>query len=92
MTRYRNEYANFNDNRKLSNQITTALGDYLRLKVADGNASELTTQNYYSQLNNFVVWCHSESINPIEVTEDDIISYRLYLVENSYQRQWFCFA
>ena len=66
----------------IGRDLTNALADFLRLKVADGDASELTIKNYYSQINSFVEWCNSEGIEPARASEDDIILYRRWLIEN----------
>lgn len=56
--------------------VMTAFGAFLRLYVADGDASPETTRSYYGNAAQFVAWCGEQDINPATVTEDDIATYR----------------
>lgn len=60
--------------------IMTAFGAFLRLHVADGDASPETIRSYYSNAAQFVTWCGEHGINPATATEDDIAAYRQDLV------------
>jgi hypothetical protein len=51
--------------------VMTAFGAFLRLYVADGDASFETIRSYYGNTAQFVVWCGEHGINPVTVTEDD---------------------
>ena len=44
--------------------------------IADGNPSEDTIAAYYSSIRNFISWCESNDINPLNVTENHMIVYR----------------
>ena len=52
--------------------------------IADGNPSEDTIAAYYSSIRNFISWCESNDINPLNVTENHMIVYRSNLVEREY--------
>ena len=52
--------------------------------IADGNPSEDTIAAYYSSIRNFIYWCESNDINPLNVTENHMIVYRSNLVEREY--------
>ena len=56
-------------------------GEFLRLHVADGDASEHTIQSYHSNAAQFVRWCQDEGLDPARATERDLIAYRKYLTE-----------
>jgi integrase/recombinase XerD len=56
--------------------VMMAFGAFLRLYVADGDASPETIRSYYGNAAQFVVWCGEHGINPATVTEDDIAIYR----------------
>jgi hypothetical protein len=54
----------------------TPFGAFLRLYVADGDASPATIRNYYGNAVQFVAWCGEHDINPATVTGDDIALIR----------------
>ena len=54
---------------------------FLRLHVADGDASEHTIQSYHSNAAQLVSWCRDRGIDAARATEDDLIAYRKYLIE-----------
>jgi integrase/recombinase XerD len=58
----------------------TAFGAFLRLYVADGDASPETVRSYYGNAAQFVVWCGEHGINPATVTENDIATYRTFFL------------
>lgn len=60
---------------------------FLRLNVADGDASPHTIRNYHVQAGRFVAWCGENGINPATATEDDMVAYRKYLVDTGYSRE-----
>ncbi len=60
-------------------------GRFLRLYVADGDASAATMRTYHAQAAQFVTWCQQCGLSPATATEEDIISYRKYLVEAHYR-------
>lgn len=64
----------------------TAFADFLRLRVADGDASPLTVKAYQSNVAAFVAWCQEQGINPAQVTDDDLTDYRRALVEQGLSR------
>jgi hypothetical protein len=47
--------------------IMTALGAFLWLYVADGDASPTTIRSYYGNAVQFVAWCGERGINPATV-------------------------
>jgi site-specific recombinase XerD len=65
--------------------LTEIFGRFLRLYVADGDASPATMRTYHAQAAQFVAWCQQCGLNPATATEEDIISYRKHLVEAGYK-------
>ena len=61
-------------------------GKFLRLRVADGDASPATIRTYHSQAGQFVTWCRELGVNPATAVEDDVIAYRSFLVGAGYSR------
>lgn len=59
-----------------------ALADFLRLSVADGDASPKTIRNYQTEFKLFCEWCESCGIHPAMATEDDLRSYRATLIDD----------
>src|SRR3954466_6675613 len=63
-----------------------AFGDFLRLRVADGDASEATLRTYKSNVAAFVTWCEGQAISPAHAAADDLVDYRRALVESGLSR------
>lgn len=62
--------------------LAQAMADFLRLNVADGDASPKTIASYLTEVRQYTQWCGSAGINPARATEDDLRQYRSYLVEH----------
>jgi site-specific recombinase XerD len=54
---------------------------FLRLNVAEGDASEHTLRTYMAHIGQFVDWCVSEELHPARVTHEQMIWFRRYLTE-----------
>lgn len=52
--------------------------------IADGNPSKDTLAAYYSSIKNFLTWCKYNALNPLAVTENHMIVYRSFLIDNEY--------
>jgi len=61
--------------------LMAAFADFLRLDVAQGDASPRTVATYLAQVRDFLGWCTSQGVRPALATEDDLREYRAYLVE-----------
>ena len=59
---------------------------FLRVDVAQGDASPETIRNYWGQARAYLEWCCAEGIHPAEASEADVKSYRTYLVHAGYAR------
>ena len=56
---------------------------YLNLTIADGNASVDTIKTYRNRVAQYLDWCKEREVYPALVTEQNILEYRKYLVDNS---------
>ena len=56
---------------------------YLNLTIADGNASVDTIKTYRNRVAQYLHWCKEREVYPALVTEQNILEYRKYLVDNS---------
>jgi len=65
----------------MSGNEMVVFGSFLRLHVADGDASPETLRSYHSSAAQFVAWCAERGLDPATVTEHDIADYRKMLVE-----------
>ncbi|GMA66310.1 tyrosine-type recombinase/integrase [Alicyclobacillus fastidiosus] len=65
--------------------LLDAFAEFLRLDVANGDASADTIRGYKTQVTQWVEWCRGNGINPATATSGDVKSYRLYLVDNGYK-------
>jgi site-specific recombinase XerD len=62
-----------------SSDLLADFGAYLRLHVADGDASAHTLRSYYSNARAFADWCDDSDVKPGAATEDDLLHYRRWL-------------
>jgi len=67
-------------------KILDAFAAFLRLNVADGDASPQTVRAYHSRVSIYVAWCDAEGIDPATATEQDLEEYRRHLVDAGYSR------
>ena len=63
-----------------------AFGDFLRLHVADGDASPATLRTYRGNVAAFYAWCQGQGIPAAQATADDLAAYRRALVESGLSR------
>jgi integrase/recombinase XerD len=66
--------------------ILDAFAAFLRLNVAQGDASPQTIRSYHAHVGQFVEWCDEEGIEPAGAGEEDLEGYRRHLVEADYTR------
>ena len=52
---------------------------FLRLHVADGDASPHTLASYHGNVAQYVRWCAERGIDPATATETDLLTYRKHL-------------
>lgn len=69
-----------------SDGLIEVFARFLRLYVADGDASPATIHTCHAQVAQFVAWCKERAANPAQATEEDVIAYRKYLLEAGYRR------
>jgi len=61
--------------------LVDGLAAFLRISVAQGDASESTIKAYLAHIMQFVEWCRLEDVPPGQATEYDIVNYRRALAE-----------
>lgn len=66
--------------------LLAAFGEYLRLHVAQGDASPATLRTYRAQVGQFVAWCQTQGIAPAGAVADDLAEYRAHLVATGVAR------
>ena len=62
-------------------QLETAFTEFIKIDVADGNASSDTIRTYAHQIRQYLLWCETFEINPVGVTRRQIKEYRHWMVE-----------
>ncbi len=73
-----------------SSQLTTVTTDYLLavfaefldIDVSAGDAATDTLKTYRRQLQQFILWCDRASLDPGEVSKDDIKRYRRWMISS----------
>jgi len=66
--------------------LEEAFADFLRLDVAQGDASPETVRSYWGQVQTFLTWCTAEGVHPALVTEEGLKIYRATLISEGYAR------
>ena len=64
--------------------LTEIFGRFLRLYVAEGDASLATIRTYHAQATPDMAWCQRLGVSPSTTKEKDPIACRKYLVEAGY--------
>jgi integrase/recombinase XerD len=64
--------------------LDTAFADFLRIDVANGDASEDTITGYRNAVESWVAWCIEHGFDPATVTTAHIKRYRQALIEAKY--------
>jgi site-specific recombinase XerD len=66
--------------------LMDAFANFLRLDVAQGDASPETIRTYWSNVSQYLGWCTAEGVHPALATEEALKAYRAHLVEVGYKR------
>lgn len=69
-----------------TSELLDSFSAYLRLDVAQGDASPETIRAYWSQVKGFVTWCDAVDVSPAAATEDDVKEYRSELISQGKER------
>jgi len=64
--------------------MDAAFADFLRIDLANGDASADTIRNYRSTVGLWAAWCREQGIDPATVTVAEVKRYRQTLVEAGY--------
>jgi site-specific recombinase XerD len=56
---------------------------YLKLVIADGNASVDTMKTYRNRVHQFIHWCKGRELYPALITKQNILEYRKQLIDKS---------
>ncbi|MBK6900183.1 MAG: site-specific integrase [bacterium] len=65
--------------------VTEAFRLFLRMDVANGDASPDTVRGYLSAVRSFLAWCNQAETAPATATARDILEYRAQLVAYGYK-------
>jgi len=68
-----------------SSALDAAFADFLRVDLANGDASEDTLRNYRAEVAMWVAWCREQGFDPATVTAKHVKRFRQALIENSYE-------
>lgn len=60
--------------------MAAALADYLRLNVAEGDASPKYIASIQTEIGQFLQWCKTAHVTPILASESDLKAYRANLI------------
>lgn len=69
----------------MGKNIMRDFGRFLRLHIADGDASPQTIRGYHANAAQFVAWCEGQGIAPAKATEGDILAYYRCALVAEYQ-------
>jgi integrase/recombinase XerD len=68
-----------------ANELISAFTNFLQFDVASGGASAETIRTYWCEVKQYLLWCQSNQLQPLEANRDAIKIYRRYLVDKDYQ-------
>lgn len=68
-------------NRVSQEDLLTVFADFLAIDVSAGDAATDTLITYRRQLQQFLLWCESCNLHPVEITADQIKRYRRWLID-----------
>ena len=66
-------------------ELEAAFADFIRVEVANGDASEDTVRNYCTQIRSWMGWCGLMRVDPAAATITDVKRFRQTLVEAGYK-------
>ncbi|MBS1875401.1 MAG: tyrosine-type recombinase/integrase [Acidobacteria bacterium] len=66
-------------------ELEAAFTDFIRVEVANGDASEDTVRNYCTQIRSWMGWCGLMRVDPAAATITDVKRFRQTLVEAGYK-------
>jgi site-specific recombinase XerD len=69
----------------MADKLTDAFLDFLRLEVADGDASPDTVRGYSAQVRLWLCWCRQRGLDPLSATPEAIKKYGEYLLVGGYR-------
>lgn len=72
--------------RSNTKDLMDGLAVFLRLNVADGDASEHTIRSYLSHIQQYANWAWSQAVDPGTATEEQVRLYRRHLVTSGAKR------
>jgi len=75
-----------NDKALFTQGLQDAFAEFLRLNVADGDASPKTIASYLTEVRMYSAWCNDNGIRPARATDDQVREYRRHLVDAGYTR------
>lgn len=61
--------------------ILQRFGEWMRLDVADGNASPETLRSYASDVRQHLQWLNDRQLSPLEASQFDLKAYRSWLID-----------
>jgi site-specific recombinase XerD len=67
--------------------LDAAFADFLRIDLANGDASEDTIRNFRCAVGLWVAWCRDQGLDPATVTTTHVKRYRQALIETGYINQ-----
>lgn len=69
-----------------THELLEAFREFMRLDIAQGDASPETLRVYWGQVRAFVAWCEETDIEPSLASHEELKVYRSYLVDEGYAR------
>ncbi len=70
----------------ITGDLLTRFADFLRLNVAEGDASPETLRAYYTHVRGYTAWCNTANLDPATATYADLVGYRKSLVEHPFSK------
>jgi len=68
-----------------ADELIAAFTSFLQFDIGSGGASAETIRTYWCEVRQYLVWCQTNQIQPLQVTRDNIKIYRHHLIQKKYK-------
>jgi integrase/recombinase XerD len=68
-----------------ADSLIAAFTNFLQFDIGSGGASAETIRTYWCEVRQYLLWCQTNQVQPLNVTRDNIKIYRHHLVQKKYK-------
>ncbi len=68
-----------------ADSLIAAFTNFLQFDIGSGGASAETIRTYWCEVRQYLLWCQTNHVQPLNVTRDNIKIYRHHLIQKKYK-------